>query len=140
MSRFDTFVALDIETTGLDPSNCEIIEIGAARFENGKLVAKFSELVKPSFTIPAEITRLTGISNAMVKDAPGINAVIEKFDPFIDESPWVVGHNVSFDLGFIKSHITKKRLAAIESRVLDTAVLSRISVFPGCRATDWHPW
>ncbi len=126
MSRFDSFIVIDIETTGLDPSTCEIIELGAARFDKGVLIDKFSELVKPPLAIPHEITRLTGITNAAVKAAPKIDTVIAKFEPFIDGTAWVVGHNVSFDLSFLKSHFPKKKFSAIEARTLDTAVLSRV--------------
>ncbi len=100
MSRFDSFTVIDLETTGLDPRNCEIIELGAARYENGSLKEKFSQLVKPSAPIPEEIIRLTGIDNDMVKAAPSIDSVFEDFQKRLEGSTWVVGHNISFDLSF----------------------------------------
>jgi DNA polymerase III epsilon subunit-like protein len=98
MSRFDSFTVIDLETTGLDPRNCEIIELGAARYESGRLKEKFSQLVKPSAPIPDEITRLTGIDNDMVKAAPSIDSVFEDFQKRLESSTWIVGHNISFEL------------------------------------------
>jgi ATP-dependent DNA helicase DinG len=126
MSGFDSFVTIDLETTGLDPGKCEIIELGAVYFKDGQLAGYFSELVKPSFAIPREITRLTGINDDMVKTAPGIDMLFEKYLNFSDQAPWIVGHNVSFDLGFLKPHCSKKQFALLESRSLDTSILARI--------------
>ena len=129
MSRFDSFTVIDLETTGLDPRNCEIIELGSARYEEGKLSEKFSQLVKPSASIPDEITRLTGIDDDMVKAAPSIESVFEDYQNRLESSTWVVGHNISFDLGFLRSHQDKKAAAKLAQRVLDTGVLARI-LFP----------
>ncbi len=129
MTRFDSFVAIDLETTGLDPAKCEIIELGAVRYESGRKIETFSQLVKPADSIPSEITRLTGISDQMVRSAPGISSVFENFEKFIDSSPWIIGHNIPFDLSFLKVHQDKKRVLALEGRAMDTAVLARI-LFP----------
>ena len=129
MSRLDSFTVIDLETTGLDPLNCEIIELGAARYETGKLKEKISQLVKPSSPIPEEITRLTGIDNDMVKAAPSIDSVFGDFQKRLENSTWIVGHNISFDLGFLKPHQDKKAAAKLAQRVLDTGILTRI-LFP----------
>jgi len=129
MTRFDCFTSIDLETTGLDPSNSEIIEFGAARYENGELVETFSQLVKPSVKIPEEITRLTGIDDDMLKGAPSANSVFEHFKRFLTESSWVVGHNINFDLGFLKRFLANNESEELARRSLDTAVLARI-LFP----------
>ena len=129
MSSFDSFIAIDLETTGLDPSSCEILELGAVRYIKGELVEEFSELIKPDALIPSEITRLTGISNEMVEKSPPLSLVFDKYKKMLDGAPWVVGHNVSFDLGFLKPHITKPKFALLEPRVMDTGALARI-LFP----------
>jgi predicted DnaQ family exonuclease/DinG family helicase len=126
---FDSFISIDIETTGLDPRSSEIIELGAARFADGAQVESFSELVSPSAPLPLEITRLTGITKEMVGQAQAIEKVIEQYLSLIESAPWVVGHNVDFDLSFLKKYLTKKKHATIEAKALDTAVLSRI-LFP----------
>jgi ATP-dependent DNA helicase DinG len=129
MSGFDSFIAIDLETTGLDPSVCEILELGAVRYVNGELVEELSELVKPSIPIPTEITHLTGISSEMVKSSPAISLLFGKYQKMLEAAPWVVGHNVSFDLGFLKPHLSKPKFGLLEARVMDTGTLARI-LFP----------
>ncbi|MEW6651598.1 MAG: exonuclease domain-containing protein, partial [Chloroflexota bacterium] len=94
-------VALDIETTGLDPLRDAIIEIGAVKYDGDQIAGKWQSLINPQRMIPAPITQLTGITNEMVRDAPPIKAVIQEFADFVGDFP-VVGHNVNFDLGFLK--------------------------------------
>jgi len=97
------FVALDIETTGLDARRDAIIEIGAVRY-NGKDTAEtWQSLINPQCAIPAHITQLTGISGQMVAQAPPIKAVIQEFADFVGDLP-IVGHNISFDLSFLEVH------------------------------------
>ena len=94
-------VALDLETTGLDPRRDAIIEIGAVKFDQGQAIGRWQALINPQRLIPAPITQLTGITNEMVRDAPPIKAVIQDFVDFVGDFP-VVGHNVGFDLGFLR--------------------------------------
>lgn len=68
-----TYTVLDIETTGLDPRYCEIIEISAMKYSSGQNIGTFSTLVKPSEPIDEYITSLTGITNDMLKSAPDIS-------------------------------------------------------------------
>ncbi len=129
MTSFDSFTAIDLETTGLHPDKCEIIEFGAAKFVDGKLVETFSQLVKPAKRIPSEITGITGIDNEMVKSAPVMSSVFENFKRFLNDSSWIVGQNIDFDFGFLKPHLSDIEIADIEKKALDTAVLSRV-LFP----------
>ncbi len=96
-------VALDIETTGLDPRRDAIIEIGAVCFDGKKIIDTWQSLINPLRPIPAVITRLTNITNDMVINAPLIQSVMQNFADFVGEMP-VIGHNVSFDLSFLKIH------------------------------------
>ena len=101
-ARLERFVAIDLETTGLDPETCEIIELGAVRFERGVEIERFSQLVKPTVrSLPTEITNLTGIKNADLTDAPPLEEVSQAFKDFISDLP-ILGHHVSFDLSFLK--------------------------------------
>lgn len=101
-AKLQQFVAIDLETTGLDPAECEIIEIGAVKFENGVEVGRFSQLVKPSVkAVPKEITNLTGIKTSDLKNAPSLEEISQSFLEFIGDLP-IVGHHVSFDLGFLQ--------------------------------------
>jgi len=94
-------VALDIETTGLDPQKDTIIEVGAVRFNGKRVEDRFSQLVNPGRPIPAQITQLTGITNDMVRNQPPMSAVIQPLVDFIGNAP-ILGHRIQFDLGFIK--------------------------------------
>lgn len=94
-------VALDIETSGLDSFRDAIIEIGAVKYDGNKIVDRWQSLINPQRLIPAPIIQLTGITNEMVRDAPPIKAVIQEFADFVGDLP-VIGHNVNFDLGFLK--------------------------------------
>lgn len=95
-----TYVALDLETTGLDQSRDEIIEVGAVRFDGQRELDVFQTLVNPGRPIPLSITKLTGITDRDVITAPPFSAVREKLCRFVGDDV-VVGHNVAFDLGFL---------------------------------------
>ena len=97
----ESIVALDIETTGLSPENDSITEIGAVRFSRSRVEAEWTTLINPRRRIPPEITQLTGISDAMVRDAPIISDVLEDLDHFVGDAP-ILGHNVRFDLSFLR--------------------------------------
>ncbi len=93
-------VAIDIETTGLDPTSDAIIEIGAVRFNGHRVEAEWSTLINPGRPISQFITQLTGITNDMVRNAPPVKAVVSELADFVGDTP-VLGHNVSFDLAFL---------------------------------------
>lgn len=109
----DDYTVLDIETTGLSPQNDYITEISAIKYRNNRRVDEFSSLVKPELSIPYYITRLTGIDDAMVADAPAIDEVILSFKDFLADDI-IAGYNVGFDLSFIAENLAgyyAKRLA-----------------------------
>lgn len=95
-----SIVAVDIETTGLNSQEDNIIEIGAVRFNGSRVEDTWTTLVNPRRPIPSFITQLTGISNNMVRNAPILIDVIGDLIAFAGDVP-VVGHNVSFDLTFL---------------------------------------
>jgi ATP-dependent DNA helicase DinG len=97
----DSIVALDIETTGLDPNNEAIIEIGAVRFNERRIEGEWTTLVNPGKRIPPFITQLTGITDRMVHEAPPISGVITDLEAFIGDVP-ILGHNIRFDLSFFR--------------------------------------
>lgn len=99
MSIFDRFVALDVETTGLE-KDAHIIEIGLVSVNQGKIVSKWNTLIRPPKEIPREITRLTGISNHMVEHAPTWTDIEEEFLAQCGDH-LLIAHNVSFDRGKI---------------------------------------
>lgn len=98
-----SIVCLDIETTGLDRNGDSIIEIAAIRFKGHRIEAEFQTLIDPGKRIPDNITTLTGIDNAMVRNAPRVQEVMPKLIEFCGDSP-ILGQNVQFDLGFINRY------------------------------------
>lgn len=109
-----TYVALDLETTGLEPSSDEIIEIGAVRFDRDHVIEEFSTLVNPGRSIPPFVVELTGITNRDVKDAIGSREATRRAAEFVGRDP-VVGHNVGFDLAFMRQHGVLRRNARIDT-------------------------
>ncbi len=96
-----SIVAVDIETTGLNPDEDTIIEIGAVKFSGRRVEGTWSSLVNPRRPISGFITQLTGISNNMVRNAPILPEVIGELIAFCGDEP-ILGHNVSFDLTFLR--------------------------------------
>ena len=94
-------VALDIETTGLDPDQDAILEIGAVRFNDHRVEAEWTTLINPGRRIPPFITQLTGITDQMVLQSPNIHEVLPDLQAFVGDDP-ILGHNVGFDLGFLR--------------------------------------
>jgi ATP-dependent DNA helicase DinG len=99
----DSIVALDLETTGLDPNKDTIIEIGAVKFNEKRVEAEWSTLINPGRKIPPFITQLTGISDHMVLDAPTIQNVLTELRQFVGDLT-ILGHNVGFDLAFLRKY------------------------------------
>ena len=119
----DTYVVFDLETTGFSPKNDKIIEIGAVKVQNGKIIDSFSEFVNPRRPIPYKITELTGISDDMVKYADSIDFVLPKFMEFIGDAA-VVAHNASFDCSFIEKNCKDLDLP-FNATILDTVQICR---------------
>ena len=90
------YVCVDIETTGCKPMENKIIEIGAVKVKDGKIVDTFSRLIDPECNIPYYITNLTGITNDMVKGQDTIAIVLKDFIDFA-EGDEIMGHNIMFD-------------------------------------------
>lgn len=95
-----TFVVVDIETTGLKPGPAGITEIAAIRIDDGQFSAEFHSLVNPGRRIPPAITRLTGITDEMVRDQPPIDILLPQLHAFLGAAV-LVAHNADFDLGFL---------------------------------------
>lgn len=128
--RHRPFVFLDIETTGGTPVHHRVTEIGALRVEDGVVVQRFSQLVNPEQAVPSFITRLTGISDAMLWDAPTFAAIADDLELFLDGAVFIA-HNVGFDYGFLQAEY--KRLGNLFSMDrLCTVRLSR-ALYPAQR-------
>ena len=117
-------VVLDTETTGLSFKDCDLIEISAARMSGREVVGRFETFVHPGGPIPAEITRLTGISNRDVADAPSPRDAVAALAEFVAGSP-VLAHNATFDRTFIEA---VPGGSAVSDVWIDTLSLSRIAL------------
>src|SRR3989440_4340987 len=95
-----TFVALDLETTGLSPRIDRMIEVGAVRFRGAEVLATFQSLVHPEVSIPRAVQELTGIRDADVAKAPPPETVLAELIDFVGDSA-VVAHSGNFDLSFL---------------------------------------
>ena len=125
------FVVVDIETTGLSfLTGDKITEIGAVRIEDGKIIDKFQTLINPEREISEEITRITGIDDEMVKDAPVFKDVIADFYKYCDGYTFVA-HNIEFDYKFIK-FLASKENYIFKNPGIDTYALSK-SVLPALK-------
>lgn len=148
-----TFICFDIETTGLSAARDKITEIGAVKVENGIITDTFSTFANPEMPIPQKITRLTGITDDMVKDAPSQSEAVGAFLEFAGDNV-LVAHNAPFDTSFIAKAcedmgreynytsidtvaISRAILTDIKNCKLDTvAKFLRLGDFNHHRATD----
>jgi DNA polymerase-3 subunit alpha (Gram-positive type) len=129
MQKLDSYVVLDLETTGLDPkTGAEIMEFGAVRVENRKIVAEYETLIKPKQNPPAEIEILTGIRASDLQDAPDLESVRTKITEFIGDLP-IIGHNISFDLDFLKHFGFEIQQGNIDTCALATTLIPKVASF-----------
>ena len=122
----DTIVSLDIETTGLDSQTDAIIEIGAVRFKGNRVEAEFSQLINPGRPVPPFITQLTGITDQMIRTSPPLREVLPGLADFAGDFP-ILGHNVRFDLGFLRRNKVLKLNEAIDTYELAAVLLPTAS-------------
>ncbi len=120
-NKEDIFVAIDVETTGLSPFNNELIEISAIKYNKNKKIDTFSTLIKPKIKIPYYITKITGITNEMVQNAPQIEKVMPELICFIGEHA-LVAHNANFDYKFIQNYSGN---SFSKNKVIDTVAIGR---------------
>ncbi|MCX6150144.1 MAG: exonuclease domain-containing protein [Ignavibacteriales bacterium] len=118
------FCVLDVETTGMSPNNCRVIEIGIVKINNLKVTDRFHSLINPGTEIPYFITQLTGISNSDVYDAPYFDEIISKVQEFIKDTI-IVAHNAQFDLSFLKREFNQCGIDKIPNPSLCTLKLAR---------------
>ena len=111
LNRADTCVVFDFETTGLSPDMGDrSIEIGAVRIEQGQITARFNALMNPGIRVPGFVENLTGITTAMVAEAPANAQVMAEFLEFI-QGYNLVAHNASFDSRFLRAELKRIKKA-----------------------------
>lgn len=119
----DSFVCIDLETTGLNPKTDKIIEIGAVKVEQGKVVDAFETLVNPHRPLEARIVELTGIREEDLQDAPDIRDVLLQVMDFVGEEV-LLGHSILFDYSFLKKAAVDQKLK-FERLGVDTLKIAR---------------
>jgi DNA polymerase-3 subunit epsilon len=129
------FIAFDLETTGLDPAQDEIAEIGAVKFDRRGLIGHFSTLINPGIPMPPEAGRVNGITDRMLAGKPSLDEVLPDFLRFIGEGI-LVAHNAPFDCGFINAGLQWRfdrgtaPFPQLPNPVVDTLIYAR-KRFPG---------
>ncbi len=118
-----SYVAVDLETTGLEAKRDKIIEIGAIHVVKGREIAAFHSMVNPHRRLKEQITELTGITDDMVENAPDIGDIIEEFAEFCGQAP-LLGHRIMFDYSFLKRAAVNHGIP-FEKNGIDTLKLCR---------------
>lgn len=125
------YTVLDIETTGFSPTEDEIIEVGAVRVRNNKIVDSFSTLIHSNTLLSPKIVELTGITDEMLLTAPTLNEVMPEFKKFLSTDT-IIGHNIiKFDSKFISQAFLKTQQGLFENALIDTLPISQ-AMYP-----DW---
>ena len=117
-----TYVIIDVETTGLDPASDALIEVAAITLQENDIVEEYTTLINPHRDVPEFITQLTGITNDMLADAPGMFTVRTKLRTVVGDRV-IVGHNVDFDANFLA-----EERVGIGNHRIDTVTLASILV------------
>ena len=123
----DSFVIVDLETTGLSPKNSEIIEIGAIKVIDNKVVDTMDVFVRPSRPLSWFTTNLTGITNEMVDEGLSAKEALKVFDEF-SFGMRLMAHNAKFDMSFLDVYMKKELGKGVRMDSMDTLLLSRAIV------------
>jgi len=120
-----SLVSFDVETTGLKPEFDKIVEIGAVKFRGTSIISEYSTFINPRIPIPADVSRIHGITDGMVSDAATFAVKIDSLLEFFGDSI-IVAHNASFDWGFFLAEMfAAGRKAPAGFRVYDTKLLAK---------------
>lgn len=119
----DSFVCVDLETTGLDPKRDKIIEIGAVKVERGRITAEWETFVNPGRKLPERIVELTGIRDEELAGAKSIREILPELLAFLGENV-LLGHSVFFDFSFLKKAAVNEKLS-FERQGIDTLKIAR---------------
>ncbi len=122
------FIAIDVETTGLDAAVDEIIEVAAVKFRDDEVLETFSELVRPHHTLPLNSARLTGITPEMLAGAPRFAEVAPRLATFLKSYP-LIGHNIDFDLRMLRVHGMRLPQPAFDTLELATLLVPRAPAY-----------
>ncbi|MFK5883636.1 MAG: 3'-5' exonuclease [Candidatus Izemoplasma sp.] len=123
------YVVLDIETTGLSKENDRIVELGAVRIKDGKVVATYNELINPGISIPYEVSKINGITDDMLVDSLHSYEAFLKFENFILGTQFLVGHNIYyFDYPFLQNEFKRSGINLNKHKIEDTLWIAKKKV------------
>jgi DNA polymerase-3 subunit epsilon len=117
------YIAVDVETTGLNPGYDRLIEVAAIKVKDFNVADTYTTLINPEIHIPGRITEITGISNDMVSSSPKIGEIIHEITEFCGEYI-LLGHNIRFDYGFLKQNCANHKIS-FEKQGIDTLKIAR---------------
>lgn len=123
------FTVFDTETTGLEAATNRIVEIGGIRFDRKGIISRFNSLINPEMAMPAEASRVNGITDAMLKGQPVAATVIPDFLRFAGNSI-LIAHNAPFDMGFLNAELYRLGKPSLSNKVIDTIPLTK-ELYPG---------
>lgn len=122
------YVSLDVETTGLNPQNDDVIEVAVVVFTEQEEVSRYSQLVRPRRPISLHISRLTGIEQTMLDESPRFEAIVDDLRDAIGDRP-IVGHNIGFDMSMLAGEGFKLDNRLIDTYTLATGLLHDVANF-----------
>lgn len=123
------FTAFDTETTGLEAAKNKVVEIGGIRFDSRGIRARFNVLVNPLMPMPGEVTKINGITDAMLAGQPDASVAFPDFLRFAGDTI-LIAHNAPFDVDFVNAELGRLSLPGLRNRVVDTRLLAK-ELFPG---------
>ena len=128
IKSFPEYVSLDVETTGLNPQNDDVIEVAVIVFNEREEISRYSQLVRPRRSIPLQISRLTGITQDMLDESPRFGDIVDELAAAIGDRP-IIGHNISFDMSMLAGEGFKPDNRLIDTYTLATGLLTDIPNF-----------
>ncbi|MEX2425682.1 MAG: exonuclease domain-containing protein [Thermomicrobiaceae bacterium] len=128
----EQFTVIDVETTGLKPYQHRVIEFGAVRYQDGVESGRLSLLVQPERTVPRYVSKLTGIDDSLLSDAPRFSDVVDQILEFIEDST-LVGYNVNFDVSFLNAELERCGRPTMLNHAVDLLPVAG-GLMPGTRA------
>lgn len=132
MIKSTTFVVVDTETTGSTPALDRVIEIGAVKVIDGKIVDKFHRLINPERYIPHNVFQIHNISDEMVENAPIFEQIADEFLDFLGMNSVFVAHNVDFDKEFLNYELSRLKKPRLQNQSLCTIKLAK-KIYPDLR-------
>jgi DNA polymerase-3 subunit alpha (Gram-positive type) len=132
-----TFVAFDTETTGFGTDDNRILEIGAVKFRDGKILEEKSWLINPERWIPYPVQKVHGITPEMIKNKPNFKATYPEFADFVGDAV-LLAHNAPFDVGFVAREAKRNGITPMANPIFDSLPLFR-TWFPDAESHSLEP-